>query len=161
MIMHVDDRFTGHVDDDDPRNLLTGAEGCRFPTMPPMKFRFKSSDAFGHFEVLNNEGILLTQWGTYNFRPNLFYLGGYAGPPAISIVLKKTWEPAVWMHFWKLNIGVAGYPPLEKYIPRAENSKCNVDVWVQNMELDPWTAGWTGSQAKLYQVEWDEEQPPP
>lgn len=56
---HVDDQFSGHMFEDDPRGLLFGTHGCTWPTVPAWRYRAQSDNATGLFVELNGDGLLV------------------------------------------------------------------------------------------------------
>lgn len=50
--------FKGHFESSDPRNVVWGAGGCVWPTVPPYRMRLGSENAPEEWALLRTDGIL-------------------------------------------------------------------------------------------------------
>jgi hypothetical protein len=158
---HVADLFTGHVFNDDPRNLLTAAFACNWPTFPAQRYQFVCPNAVGFYFLFNFYAPLVER----TTSPNEHLFGEWelvgAQPPFDALLLRKLpidneLDGFEWTVAWKYSFDPGTYTNSETY----PTGKCNVDYdlpdWSQGG--DPW--GSMGADAKLRQVVWDETEAP-
>lgn len=155
------DRFSGHMETDDPRTPLHGAAGCTWPTVPATRYLLKSDDATGVFLPLNFLGARVIRMvntldhDSYSFVP-------LAGPPTFTILLcRKVANKATGGYRWELDLdGFSGCGVLEIRV-EFPAGKCNKTVPLGNWvcPLFP-LAGSTGSTFRMLQIEYDQTDPP-
>ena len=153
------DRFAGHLDMDDPRNALTAAGGCPWPTIPPYRVQLSSTNASGQFAFLRTLPIILeliaspvqhglATWETIE-APGVVY----------NATVYKVYTPSAFpLYSWQLVLLLAGWPA---EVPFAQDASgpCNVDVTWGDLSI-PYGAGSPGSEFKQFQVEFDQLRSP-
>lgn len=145
----------------DPRSNLFAAGGCTWPTVPPYKYFLGSGDATGSFFFLNTTGLLFP---VSQPAPNhdLCYWTGTGLPfPMLAAVIEKKVKPDRTGYTLTLTMTALGYPP--NFIVVEQEmivQKCNIDQAVGNHSWPYTWPGATGSTCTLYQVAFDETEPP-
>lgn len=152
--------FKGHFEPADPRNVIWGAGGCSWPTVPPYRLRLGSEAAQAPWGLLKTNGILY-QARVGSTHDDVTWDSISNLPP----FLDASW---VWKHYdrqaqdirWTVffnNPGVAYSWEITQLIPAPQ--RCNDTV-----ELDNWEWSYPypspGSPLTLWQVYFNETQPP-
>lgn len=159
MTPHVDNPFTGHMPEGDPRDLMWACGGCHLPTVMAHNYLLCSTNAWGALEHLNTHGIQLqpnipvgSSWEFY-WKLN----GGY--PWVYSAFLRKRYP--INGDNYELEVAVSGAWGFWLSTTIVPSQACNVTHM-----LTPTTIGWpapyggTGDGFRLLQVEWDQTRPP-
>lgn len=159
MSPHMDNRFEGHMEQGDPRDLMWACGGCTSPTIMAYNFLVCSTNAWGVLSFLNNVGIELipnTPWGSswefwWKLRESV---------PWVTVALLKKTYPFNG-HNYRLELQAttgAGVFFSDTVFPA---QKCNVTHMLTPAEVGfPVPLGGTGDGFRLMQVEWDEQRPP-
>lgn len=161
MSPHAADQFTGHLFEGDPRTLCHGAGGCRFPTMPAMRYLLFSGNPTGLFTVWQfTPGLMIRMVDTVDH--DLFAYVGVSIPPPFSLTLaRKVYNPETWGYRWELDFDMgSGCSTIEFRIERPFE-KCNQDVLLGTGHcMEHPEFGEFGDTFSMQQVKWDETQPP-
>lgn len=158
---HSDDLFTGHVFTGDPRNLLTAAFGCTWPTMPGYRLLIEAPNAFGVWALFDVFPVLLElvsplldhqtgQWEGIQMHPV------YEFVKWDKLSIDTEVDGFEWVLTWKL---VGSDTTVNNSFTVTSPRKCNVDVNLPNWSF-PGVSGELGPNAKMRQVVWDESEPP-
>jgi len=156
-----DDNFAGHMFGEDPRNLLTAAHSCTWPTLPAYRLQFDAPNATGiytFFRILSplveqTSDLLEHDFGEWN-------LVG-AQPPFESLLVRKLpidteSDGLEWTVTFKMDFDPGLFTNSETY----PSGKCNVDFDLPNWDQGGDPFGFIGEDAVLRQVVWDETEAP-
>lgn len=158
--MHVNDRFSGHLDPLDPRTLMFGCGACTWPTIPPFRYMLVSDNAEGIFAFLNTDGILCEHFGAKPGLNSILWRGPLNDVPVVVAILWKTFESTAAEFRLRISVSLLGFGVLgiDKTFPLAP---CNVPLALGNHNI-PAEPSWgeTGDTCRLLQVEFDEVLPP-
>lgn len=148
------DRFAGHLDHRDPRTPVQGAGGCPWPTIPPYRVQFSSTNATGQFEFLQHSPVILEQVPSVFHHRLLEWQVIEAPPEVYQWTLYKTFTPDLFPG-WEYSyvIFLIGWPDEVPYT-HFLSGKCNVDVLLGDIGI-PYGTGSPGSAFTLFQVEWN------
>lgn len=159
MTPHVADRFSGHMDEGDPRDLMWACGGCNPPTIMAHNYLLCSTNATGVLDFLNTVGVELipnTPLGS-SFE---FWWKLRAAMPWVTVALMKRTFPYN-IDDYRLELQVttgAGTFWSDTTFPRGD---CNKTHMLTPASLGfPVEIGNTGDQFQLQQVEWDQTRPP-
>lgn len=152
--MLYDDRFSGHVDNEDPRRLITAAGGCTWPTFPPFRVEFASTNATGPWSCFNYESALL-QMDMINTTHDHAYWRLVRTPSCVySMLLEKIYERGFFPQ-WLYQLTIRLIPWFSEVIFTHEtNGKCNKDI-IWGALSQPSSPFHSGSSFTQFQVEWD------
>lgn len=155
------DRFAGHQASEDPRTLMFAGVGCPWPTRPAFRYRAISENATGEFTGFNGDGLFLP---LDTIEPN-FDDATWVWPGPDAPILECDWR-----HFqeevdgngygWLFRVFVDCWPTFITKRITGEDGACNEDVLVGDLDDIPPGIGNTGDTLTLFQVEWDETEPP-
>ena len=151
--------FKGHLEAADPRNVLWGAGGCTWPTVPPYRLRLGSQSASGPWELLKTSGVLLEAAALWT-HDDVTWIGVAPFPDDVT----GMW---IWRHYdktaqevwWLLFITHTGHHEDLQVIDIFEVGPGNVNVSMENLDwlYAPITS--PGSPLTLWQVYFDETEP--
>lgn len=154
-------RFAGHLTDGDPRTPLHGAAGCTFPTVPAFRYFFYSSNATGVWFPFRIFGALVIR-PTDTVDHDFYAYAAVAWPPPWALeYCRKIKEPNGRGYRWQIAINAgSGACRTVWDIPYFEQ-KCNHTILLGDRECPEIPlAGSSGSNFRMYQVEYDEALPP-
>lgn len=152
-------RFAGHLPNGDPRTPVLAAAGCPWPTIPPWRVEFSSTDATGQWEFLNATPVILEQVDTL-FPHNWGEWQPIELPPEVyqwelhKVGTRDTF-PEYEYHLIIVLIGWPGEVGFTKY----KTGPCNTDIVWGNMSC-PYGSGDQGETFTQYQVEFDKMRSP-
>lgn len=159
-MLHADP-FSGHLDNADPRTNLFVSGGCKWPTIPALRYVAWSGDAGGIFSFLRQDaGVLFMFSGAQ--PSHLFGLWTPNVPPLyFETFLNKQYIPGAstyrWRSYWD---HPSMTEPLLITIDKPERSRCNQAIAIGDYHTYPPALGNTGSLFALYPVEWYAHEPP-
>lgn len=159
MSPHVDDPFSGHMPEGDPRDLMWGCGGCTNPTIPAYNYLLASTNATGVLSFLNTSGIQL--------KPNTPFGSSWecswvlnGGLPIVTLALLRKTFP-VDEGKYRFHLQVTLLPGTFFSTTDFSPQSCNRTHQLTQAGLGfPVEIGNTGSDFKLLQVEWDQVRPP-
>lgn len=152
--------FKGHFESDDPRNVVWGAGGCTWPTVPPYRLRLGLEGATGPWELLQTSGVLL-EASPLSAHDDVTWIGVPPFPDDVTLI----W---VWRHYdkpaqkvwWFIFIHhVEHFEPLQ-IDDQFGTGPGNVDVFVENLDWLYAPIADPGTPFSLWQVYFDETNPP-
>lgn len=152
--------FKGHLEADDPRNVLWSAGGCWWPTIPPYRIRLGSENATGVWEFLRTIGVLFEPSGEET-HDNTIWLAISPLPP----LLDTAW---IWRSYsrdnqtlrWTIFLNSPlHHTPWEITDLRDTPVLGNRDVLIEGYTWE-YVHPSPGSPLTLAQVYFDEELPP-
>lgn len=156
---HVDDPFSGHMPEGDPRDLMWACGGCNLPTVMAHNFLLVSTDAWGALAPLNTSGIQLVPNEPIGSSWE-FWWKAHGGVPWWIIVLMKKTFPHNGDNY-RIEIQATfpfGLIYSDTTFPR---QTCNRTHFLTPVEVGtPVPIGGTGDGFQLQQVEWNESRPP-
>lgn len=159
MSPQVEDPFRGHMPLGDPRGPIFGSGGCTWPTVPGWRLFLGSTNATGVLSFFNTRGILLQVHEPHG-NPSSMQWDIIDAPVTVlsGVVLKQRFISPLRYSFAAVFLTIWG--PLESSAEWLAQ-RCNVThpLPEASVEVGP-IVGSTGSQFKIHQVKWDEEQPP-
>lgn len=152
--------FKGHFESADPRNVLWGAGGCVWPTVPPFRIRLGSENAPIEWELFKTSGTLFEAFGTPT-HDDVTWQSISATPPDVT----SAW---IWRHYeradddirWTLFFNTPLTPqPWEITLLTAAPVRGNRTVAIADFD---WTYGYPspGNPLLLTQVYFNESLPP-
>lgn len=152
--------FKGHLEADDPRNVVWGAGGCDWPTIPPCRLRLGSENASGPWELLKTSGVLLEASPLSN-HDDVTWIGVPPFPTDVTLI----WA---WRHYdkpsqevwWLLFIDHVAEPESLQVIDIFDVGPGNVNVFMENLDWPYAPIADPGTPLSLWQVYFNEEQPP-
>lgn len=152
-------RFSGHLDPRDPRTIVSGAGGCRWPTIPPWRIQFSSRDARGEFLFLRSRPIILEQDALASHHDYVLWTPIEKPREVYHVILEKMYTPAM-------------HPRIQYFLTILLNAWDNPRVWLQlgtqrcNQNIT-WgdryrtvEMGSTGDDFRQYQVEFNKWRSP-
>lgn len=152
-------RFAGHLESGDPRTPMQGAGGCPWPTIPPHRVQFSSTDATGQFVFLRTFPVILEQVASPFHHTLLTYESIESPPEVYNWTLYKTYDRESYPEYsWYLIIMLVGWPaevPYAKFV----SGPCNRDVVWGDIGI-PYGVGSPGSHFIQFQVEYDQMRAP-
>lgn len=156
------DPFKGHMPLGDPRNPLTAAGGCTWPTVPAYRYWLISDDATEELAFFNTSPVLLEFEG---LQPSHNYAKWILVPPhafVLAAMAEKRYWPREPIYRWHFEIQVDELPlrPLRFSIERSVET-CNRDLPLPNVTAFPPESGETGDTFRMEQIVWDQSSPPP
>jgi len=155
-----EDRFKGHLHQDDPRGPLTCGGGSVWPTCTAFRLRIGSSDATGFLDFLNREGVLFEQLSAQPGHDLMLFKVLLKAPEVSSAGLLRTYTYPNDYYTWTLNIQTVIISPGLFIQWTRPFEKTNIDHDVPPTTVGDPALGRTGDNCKLWQVEYDEEEPP-
>lgn len=158
--MHADDRFSGHLDNLDPRTPIFASGACDWPTIPAYRYMLVSDDAIGIMDFLNTDGILIEHMWTGGG----IHLTQWSGPlnlvPVTVALFVKEWEDSNDHSDWRFLISFLGFGPIGGSFVRPQGP-CNVPMTLGNYQIPTCpSCGETGATFRMLQVEHDQVLPP-
>lgn len=154
------DRFSGHQELDDPRDLLVGAAVCTWPTIPPWRYFFACPSGSDAFSVLRTQGLLMRRdtpgmthdWVQWTMIGQVL--------PFTFARLEKQMSPDRTHATFTLTLGAifTGSPAIQTV--RFNPGKCNVDIVMGDFGFPNPIFGSSGADSVCLQVEYDETEPP-
>lgn len=155
------DNFAGHMFDGDPRNPLTGAFACTWPTVPAYRYRINAPNAFGVYIGFNITPPLIELTSDVGDHDVAEWEAPDPGFWLQSVLLRKLPIDTEFDGFqitltWKTLINPNLLTNDEIYTTR----KCNKNIPLPNWNQGPMINGEMGEDAELLQVVWDETEPP-
>ena len=157
----VDDNFAGHVFNEDPRNLLTAAFGCVWPTFPAYRYLLDAPNATSVWGLFKNFPPLLQlssdldehdtgRWNIEAAAPFFEYIRWD------KLSIDSELDGFEWILTWKL---VGNPTVINNSFTVTSPRACNADVALPNWTF-PGVPGELGSGAVMRQVVFDETTPP-
>ncbi len=159
MTPHVDDRFSGHMPEGDPRDLMFACGGCTPPSVMAHNFLVCSTNAWGSLSLLNTAGIPLIPNLPWGSSWEFWWKLGVGLPWIIIALMKKSYPYEGDNYRIELQATFAFGQIYSDTVFPAQT--CNRDH-----ALTPFTAGFpvphggSGDGVILKQVEWDQSRPP-
>lgn len=157
--MLYNDRFAGHFDSDDPRTPVTAAGACTWPTVPPFRVEFASTNATGPWSCFNYDTALLEMDLVTTTHGHAWWLPVRLPPCVYSMSLEKIAILSLFPRwtYW-LTITLVGWPN-EQIFPHNSSAKCNKDIIWGDLAryASPYGSGSTFTQ---FQTEWDQNHHP-
>lgn len=154
------ERFQGSLSHEDPRTNVTAAGGSIWPTVPPYRMKLGAYNAEGVLAFINTKGLLFEQISPIKNHDEMFWIGS-DNPIEVGGALAKRWYTYPNDHYtWLLQVFLrASVQPLIVEWERPYE-KTNIDMPVPPTYLGNPVVGYTGDEPFLYQVEWNETDPP-
>lgn len=151
--------FKGHFESADPRNVLWGAGGCTWPTVPPFRLRVGSENASGDWALLKTSGVLLEASPVID-HDDVTWIGVPPFPDDVT----GMW---IWRHYdktaqtvrWILFIDHNGQPEALQITDTFLPGPGNVNVLLENSDWPYAPIADPGTPISLWQVYFDETQP--
>jgi len=159
MSPHADNRFSGHMAEGDPRDLMFACGGCDWPTVSAYKYLLVSTNATGVLEFLNTAGILMEPLEPLGSSWQFQYMLAEAPIIVVGAVMVRYFPVVEDKYRFDLWVSlVAGNLFSITDFPRGP---CNgVHALTQGSVGFPVELGNTGSDFKALPVEWNESRPP-
>jgi hypothetical protein len=159
MSPHVEDPFSGHMAQGDPRDLMFACGGCTLPSVMPYRMLMVSTNAWGVLSPLNTVGLPFEPSVPLGSSFEFWWWARGGAPWYIVCLLKKTWP----YNGDNYRIEFQGTFPFgivysDTTFPR---QTCNRTHRIQQFEVGfPVPIGGSGNRVQLLQVEWDQTRPP-
>ena len=156
---HVDDRFSGHMAEGDPRDLMWACGGCNLPTVMAHSMLLCSTNATGVLSFLNTLGILFVPSTPLGSSFEFWWWGRPIIPPVVVPLMKRTFPYNGDNYRIELMITTMfGILYSDTTFPR---QTCNRTHHVTQAGVGtPVELGNTGDDVRLMQVEWNQTRPP-
>lgn len=155
------DRFSGHMPEGDPRTPVFAAGLCTWPTVPPWRFYFHAPNGSGNWSNLRVNGMLFEKWsvGTSHDYCIWWQVGTLGNWHDCSISkFTSPWSDEIAWDIWMVNdsapLGIATKAISEPPGP------CNTNHVFGRFGFANPRLGNAGDDSMIYQVEYDEGQPP-
>lgn len=159
MSPHATDRFTGHMPEGDPRDLMWACGGCNWPTVSAFKYLLCSTNATGVFSFLNTEGILVKPLTPYGSSWQFQWILDKAPVSVTFAILVRNFPVNVDEYRFSLQVGNPWGPFMS--VTDFPRGNCNITHMLTQASVGfPVELGNTGSGFRAVQVEWDEDRPP-
>lgn len=159
MSPHVANRFTGHMDEGDPRDLMWGCGGCTHPSVVAYNYLLASTNAWGVLSFLNTDGIQLKPNSPFGSSWQCSWI--FNGPPSIVTTAVMIKYYPIGFDSYRFDLMVSTLLGTFFSITDFERQSCNVTHMLTPAEMGgPPPIGGTGDGFRLLQVEWDETRPP-
>ena len=157
MLYH--NHFKGHLAVDDPRTVVSGAGGCRWPTIPPWRIQLSSNNATGEFSFLRTRPIILQQDPIASHHNYTLWLAIEKPREVYHVTLEKLYtrsmHPRI-QYFITILLNAWATP---RVWLKLGTPRCNQDItWgerYRTLEM-----GTTGSDFRQYQVEFNKTRSP-
>lgn len=155
----VADRFSGHMDTGDPRDLMWACGGCDWPSVMAHNFLLCSTNAWGVLSPLNTAGIQLEPTTPLGSSWEFWWWARGGLPWYIVVTMKRTFPH----NGDNYRIEIQGTFPFgiiytDTTFPR---QSCNRDHALTPFTVGlPVPIGGSGDGVILKQVEWDQTRPP-
>lgn len=153
-------RFAGHHELDDPRSLMFAAARCTWPTTPAYRLFFACPSGTDAFSVLRTQGILFEWSQTPPGHDYGIWTVISAPLPFTGTLVERQVSPDRSHVTWTVTIHAifTGDPAIKTF--RFDPGPCNVDLIVGDFGFVNPIFGRSGSDATLFQVEYNETEPP-
>lgn len=154
------DRFSGHMELDDPRTVIQGAGGNTWPTCPPYRWAPRTEDAYGLLSYWNTNAAYLTSAATGHEHNQIHWLGVNLPLGCSYFLAGKLWVPSELKINWTIAF-IQTFPyALVQKVWQVNPGPGNVDLAIGNMTHPGLPDSGTGDSFRLEQVEWDATAPP-
>ena len=152
--------FRGYFRPGDPRGPLFASKGAKWPTCPAWRYRLGSETATGAWDFLKTTGVLLESVRNFGHDTNRW--PALDGQPECftEFQLYREWIPLLNLLRWrlKLDCGCPGAP--WELIKTTTPGAANRDVPLGRLLTPLGPGSGVAGKVTLYQVEFDEENPP-
>lgn len=155
----VADRFSGHMPEGDPRDLMWACGGCNWPTVMAANYLVCSTNAWGTLAWLNTEGILLIPNTPHGSSWEFWWKFGNNPAPVTIALMKKTFPYDG--DNYRLELQVSALVGMFFSDTTFARRDCNQLHMLTSAEVGgPPPTGGTGDGFRLVQVEFDATRPP-
>ncbi len=152
--------FKGHFEPADPRNVLWGAGGADWPTVPPYRIRLGMQNPTGDWDLLRSAGVLF-EADPAGQHDDVTYTGQ---PPFPNIVtgmwLWRHFDPEAQRVWWLLFIAHPDHHEDLQIDHTFDPGPANVTVILPNEEWVYHETLYPGTPFEIWQVYFNETQPP-
>lgn len=155
------DRFSGHLEEGDPRGPLSAAGGCIWPTIPAYRYWLISDDATGDLAFFNTDPVIIQFISPQPAHDVAGWSLIVANPFVLAAAAQKTYVHPNNTYSWSFFVIVNAIP--EAWLTFGvirNNERCNRDIPLPNTWAFDIDRGVTGDTFRMEQIEWDEESPP-
>ena len=152
--------FKGHFEPSDPRNVVWGAGGCTWPTVPPYRIRLGVEHPPPKWAFLELWGVLfeateetthdVVVWEAIHGLPECFNFWRITRT-YVTGATTWHWLVEIWTDFTDEPLVIEATTPI---------GKGNLDVEIENRSWEDDHIPSPGSPMVLYQVYFDETNPP-
>lgn len=148
--------FKGHFEPNDPRNVVWGAGGCDWPTVPPYRLRLGSQNAPEEWELLRTTGVLF-QAQPSSTHDDVTWVSLTELPPDVDLM----W---IWRHYdlpaqqvwWLLFIDHTEHHEALQVIDIFGRGPGNVNTFMENLDWPYAPIADPGTPLSLWQVYYSE-----
>lgn len=156
----IEDRFKGHIHNLDIRGPLTAAGGSTWPTIPAFRMRLGSWDGWGILQWLSDVGILFQMLMPQPGHDAMIWNDIIAPVEVSSALLFRVYTFPNDFYTWAYQIQmVQSGPSITDSWDRPFETN-NRDHLVPDKDFGSPPQGGTGTGCTLFQVEYDETEPP-
>lgn len=155
-----DDRFSGHLENDDPRTLLQAAGGCVWPTIPPYRWGICTHNSTGMLMPMRFSYVVLEQTTPppgHDFMRWLMISGPF---PIVAGWVDRTYTRSTHTVDYVVSLTVSSPCGILVWRFSRGEERCNRGFDLGNKDCPgvP-SAGSTGSGTKMFQLQWDKTEP--
>lgn len=159
MSPHAADRFSGHMPEGDPRDLMWASGGCDWPTVMAHSYLLCSTNATGLLSFLNTLGILFVPTTPLGSSWEFWWWGRpIVAPVVVPLMVKRFPHDG---DKYRIELQITFLFGMLYSTTDFPSGNCN-----KTHHLTEATVGWpvvlgsTGDGIRLMQVEFDETRPP-